>query len=149
MVFDAEGHRLDKPGQRYDDALELEIRSGPRYVSRGGDKLEAALDAFGLDVDGRPAIDIGASTGGFTDCLLQHGAARVFAVDVGYGQLAWALREDPRVVVMERTNIRDLAPGALPEPPSFFTADCSFISLELVLPPLKALLAEGARGVVL
>lgn len=149
QVFDAEGKRLDRPGQRLPEETVLDIRSGERFVSRGGWKLEAAFEAFPLDVTGRVAIDAGASTGGFTDCLLQHGAARVYAVDVGYGQLAWTLRQDPRVVVMERCNIRELEPGALPECPDFFTVDCSFISLRLVLPPLLRLLAEKPEGVVL
>jgi 23S rRNA (cytidine1920-2'-O)/16S rRNA (cytidine1409-2'-O)-methyltransferase len=149
QVFDAAGNRLDRPGQRLPEDTVLEIRSGERFVSRGGWKLEAAFEAFPFKVTGRVAIDVGASTGGFTDCLLQHGAARVYAVDVGYGQLAWTLRQDPRVVVLERCNIRELEPGALPERPDFFTVDCSFISLRLVLPPLLRLLGEKAEGVVL
>jgi 23S rRNA (cytidine1920-2'-O)/16S rRNA (cytidine1409-2'-O)-methyltransferase len=149
QVFDAAGHRLDKPGTRVPVGTELEIREGPRYVSRGGEKLEAALEAFPVQIQGAIAIDVGASTGGFTDCLLQHGAHRVYAVDVGYGQLAWRLRQDPRVVALERTNIRHLKPEDLPEQPGFFTADCSFISLRLVLPPLKDLLACRAEGIVL
>ncbi|HOZ45660.1 MAG TPA: TlyA family RNA methyltransferase [Candidatus Hydrogenedentes bacterium] len=148
-VFGPGGERLDKPGLRIADDTVLVIRETPRYVSRGGEKLEAALDGFGLNVRDRVAIDVGASTGGFTDCMLQRGAARVYAVDVGYGQLAWALRQDPRVVVLERTNIRHLTPERLAETPSFFAADCSFISLRLVLPPLTALLASPAEGVVL
>ena len=148
-VFSEKGEQLDKPGVRLPDDTVLEIRAEQRYVSRGGFKLEAALDQFAVRVEGLVAIDVGASTGGFTDCLLQHGAARVYAVDVGYGQLAWKLRQDPRVVVIERTNIRHLTPDQLPERPSFFTADCSFISLRLVLPPLKALLADHAEGIVL
>jgi 23S rRNA (cytidine1920-2'-O)/16S rRNA (cytidine1409-2'-O)-methyltransferase len=143
------GEVLDKPGMRLPEDTPLEVRERPRYVSRGGSKLEAALDAFRIRVEGAVAIDVGASTGGFTDCLLQRGAARVYAVDVGYGQLAWTLRQDPRVVVMERTNIRDLTPDRLPERPTFFTADCSFISLRLVLPLLKDILAPDAEGVVL
>ena len=120
-----------------------------RYVSRGGEKLEAALDRFGIDVAGRPALDAGASTGGFTDCLLQRGAARVTAVDVGYGQLDWRLREDPRVTVMERTNVRDLQPGGLAEPPDLVAADLSFISLRLVLPALARCAAPRADLVLL
>jgi 23S rRNA (cytidine1920-2'-O)/16S rRNA (cytidine1409-2'-O)-methyltransferase len=148
-VLDPNGKVLDKPGVKVPDDILLDIREEPRYVSRGGLKLEAALDAFHIDVATVVAIDVGASTGGFTDCLLQRGAARVYAVDVGYGQLAWTLRQDPRVTVIERTNIRNLMPGQLPERPGFFTADCSFISLQLVLPPLKALLAIPADGIVL
>jgi 23S rRNA (cytidine1920-2'-O)/16S rRNA (cytidine1409-2'-O)-methyltransferase len=149
MVYSEEGVKLDKPGMRLPEDTVLEIREEPRYVSRGGEKLEAALDAFRITVEGAVAVDVGASTGGFTDCLLQRGAARVYAVDVGYGQLAWKLRQDPRVVVMERTNVRLLTPESLPERPDFFAVDCSFISLRLVLPPLRPLLAEGARGVAL
>ncbi len=148
-VFGPNGEVLDKPTARVAQDIVLDIREAPRYVSRGGFKLEEAIDRFQLDVRGLVAIDVGASTGGFTDCLLQHGVARVYAVDVGYGQLAWKLRQDARVVVLERTNIRHLTPNQLPERPTFFVADCSFISLQLVLPPLKALLAENAQGVIL
>jgi 23S rRNA (cytidine1920-2'-O)/16S rRNA (cytidine1409-2'-O)-methyltransferase len=148
-VLGPNGEVLDKPGARFVEDAVFAIREEPRYVSRGGQKLEEALGAFHIHVAGAVAIDVGASTGGFTDCLLQHGAARVYAVDVGYGQLAWKLRQDPRVVVIERTNIRHLTPDQLPERPNFFTADCSFISLQLVLPPLKALLTTPAQGVVL
>jgi len=125
--------------------------SGPvrRFVSRGGLKLEAALERFGLDVTGRRALDAGASTGGFTDCLLQRGAAHVVAVDVGYGQLDWRLRQDPRVTVLERTNVRDLRPDDLPYAPEVVTADLSFISLGLVLPALARVAAEGADLVML
>ena len=107
-----------------------------RYVSRGGEKLEAALDRFVIDVDGVQALDVGASTGGFTDCLLSRGAAQVVAVDVGYGQLDWRLREDPRVTVLERINARELVPGSLPFTPEFVAADLSFISIRSVLPAL-------------
>jgi 23S rRNA (cytidine1920-2'-O)/16S rRNA (cytidine1409-2'-O)-methyltransferase len=148
QVYSA-GHRLDKPGLRLPADTTLDIREQPRFVSRGGEKLEAAFTAWNLDVSGQVAIDAGASTGGFTDCLLQHGAARVYAVDVGYGQLAWDLRQDPRVVPMERCNVRTLKPGMLPTPPTFFVADCSFISLRLVLPPLTAVLGPEPEGVVL
>ena len=148
-VAGADGEPLDKPGMQLPPDTPLVIGEGPRFVSRGGDKLAAALDAFGLEVDGLTAIDVGASTGGFTDCLLQHAAARVFAVDVGYGQLAWALREDPRVSVLERTNIRHLTADQLDTRPNFFTADCSFISLRLVMPALVNLIEPYAQGVVL
>ncbi len=148
--------RVDKPGQRVPSDAELRIKGeGARFVSRGGDKLEGALASFershppGVPIADRVAIDVGASTGGFTDCLLQRGAARVFAVDVGYGQLAWKLASDPKVVVMDRTNIRDLEPGALETAPSLCVADCSFISLTKVLPPLLPLLAPGADLVLL
>jgi 23S rRNA (cytidine1920-2'-O)/16S rRNA (cytidine1409-2'-O)-methyltransferase len=120
-----------------------------RFVSRGGDKLEAALERFGIDVRGASALDAGASTGGFTDCLLQRGAERVIAVDVGYGQLAWSLREDPRVTVLERTNARDLRPELLPFSPGLIVGDLSFISLGLVLPSLARCASDGARVVLL
>ena len=125
------------------------IKPRPRYVSRGGDKLAAALHAFPIDVRHRIALDIGASTGGFTDCLLQAGAKRVHAVDVGYGQLHWRLRTDPRVVVYERTNARYLQPQDLPERPSVLTVDVSFISLRLLWPVLVELLEPNADAVVL
>lgn len=143
------GEKLDKPGLRLPVDTELLIEEGPAFVSRGGEKLAAALEAFQITISGKIAIDVGASTGGFTDCLLQHGAAKVYAVDVGYGQLAWKLRQDERVVVLERTNIRNLTAEGLGEPPELFTIDCSFISLSLVLPPTQALLAHPAAGIVL
>lgn len=125
------------------------VGEGLRYVSRGGLKLEQALDVFGVGCQGRVVVDVGASTGGFTDCVLQRGAARVFAIDVGYGQLAWKLRSDPRVVVMERTNVRDLAPGSLPDRPTLAVIDCSFIGLTKVLTPTLGLLAPDAEVVAL
>jgi len=148
-VYDGQGNRLDKPGMRLPSAAVLDIRQERRFVSRGGEKLEAAFKAFPCRPAGRIAIDVGASTGGFTDCLLQHGAAKVYAVDVGYGQMAWQIRQDTRVVVMERTNIRRARPEQFAEPPDFFTVDCSFISLRLVIPPLAQILAPEAEGVVL
>ena len=148
-VLTADGAPLEKPGRRFAEDLELDIRSAGAYVGRGGEKLEAAVAAFGLGLDGRVAIDVGASTGGFTECLLRHGARRVYAVDVGRGQLAPLLRADPRVIVLEGIDIRKLDAETLRERPDVFTADCSFISLRLVLPSLKALLAEQAEGVVL
>lgn len=149
MVKASDGKPLTKPGHTVPDDLEITIEEAPKFVSRGGAKLEAALDAFALNVTGQIAIDVGASTGGFTDCLLQRGAAKVYAVDVGYGQLDWKLRQDARVVVLERTNARTLTPELIPDRPSFFTVDCSFISLKLVLPPLLPLLSRPAEGVVL
>lgn len=125
----------------------VELARPPRYVGRGGEKLEHALRAFALDVRGLVALDVGASTGGFTDCLLQHGAARVYAVDVGYGQLDYRLRQDSRVVVMERTNIRELA--RLPEAPQLATIDVSFIGLEKVVPTVVRLLRPKGRIVAL
>lgn len=120
-----------------------------RFVSRGGEKLDAALERYSIDVAGRQALDAGASTGGFTDCLLRRGAARVIAVDVGYGQLDWRIREDRRVVVLERTNVRDLDPADLPFRPDVVTADLSFISLRLVLPALVKCSSERADLVLL
>jgi len=139
--------RADKPGHRYDSAAEVRVQGGLPYVSRGGLKLAAALDEFQVDVDGATVADIGASTGGFTDCLLQRGASRVYAIDVGYGQLAWKLRQDPRVVVMERINVRYLE--ELPELVDLFTVDVSFIGLELVLPVGLRLLQPDGEALVL
>lgn len=139
-----DGEVSDKPGRAVAQTAEVQVRQRPQYVSRGGLKLAAALDEFALDVQGRTAVDVGASTGGFTDCLLQRGAARVYAVDVGYGQLAWKLRSDPRVVVLERTNIRHLEqlPGGATV--DLAVIDASFIGLALVLPPtLRLLKPEG------
>lgn len=143
-------HAVDKAGQLV--RLDADIRlkgSGIPYVSRGGLKLEKALDEFALDVTGLCALDVGASTGGFTDCLLQRGARKVFAVDVGYGQLAWKLRNDERVVCLERTNIRFLEPDALSEVPDLAVIDASFISLEKVLPNTLRLVKEFGEIVAL
>lgn len=131
---------VTKAGDPIDAGAALRLKTRPRYVSRGGLKLEKALDEFSVDVAGKTALDIGASTGGFTDCLLARGAARVIAVDVGYGQLDWKLRSDPRVVILEKTNVRYLDAGALPFRADLATVDVSFISLKLVVPRLKALL---------
>jgi 23S rRNA (cytidine1920-2'-O)/16S rRNA (cytidine1409-2'-O)-methyltransferase len=132
-----------------DDAPVQVIGPGRRYVSRGGEKLRSALDRFAVDPRDRDCLDAGASTGGFTDCLLQAGAARVVAVDVGYGQLAWEIRNDPRVTVMERTNVRNLEPTNLPFVPDLVVADLSFISLRAVLPALVSAADPGAEFVVL
>ncbi len=143
-------HAAEKAGQQVLPDVELRIKGEALpYVSRGGLKLEKGLDAFAITTEGRIAIDVGASTGGFTDCLLQRGAARVYAVDVGYGQLAWKLREDPRVVVLEKTNIRHLQPEHLDPLPDLAVIDASFISLNLVLPPTLALLRRPAEVVAL
>lgn len=125
-----------------DAPIKLQGKASP-YVSRGGVKLESALDQFNVNVKSRRILDVGASTGGFTDCLLARGARQVYCVDVGYGQLDWGLRKDPRVVVIERKNIRFLQPEELPEPPQLAVIDVSFISLRLVLPQVKKLLAPG------
>ncbi|MGA1130550.1 MAG: TlyA family RNA methyltransferase, partial [Chthoniobacterales bacterium] len=137
------GTRLEKASQSLAGDVPLEVRAGERYVGRGGLKLEHALRHFGVDPAGLVCLDVGASTGGFTDCLLQHGAAKVFALDVGHGQLAWKIRNDPRVVVMEHCNARHLKPGDIPELTQLATVDVSFISLTLVLPPMAALLSDG------
>ena len=143
--------RVDKPGALIDPDATLRIKEEARapYVSRGGQKLEAALRTFTIDVTGVIAIDVGASTGGFTDCLLQRGAAKVFAVDVGYGQLAWSLRQDPRVINLERRNIRTLNLSELSETPSLAVIDASFISLSLVIPAVLQLLTPRGRVVAL
>lgn len=143
-------HAVDKAGTQVPCDAEVRLKGEDiPYVSRGGLKLAKGLEAFGIAVEGRVAIDVGASTGGFTDCLLQRGAAKVFAVDVGYGQLAWKLRQDTRVVNLERTNIRHLTPAVLDEQPDLAVIDASFISLDLVLPPTLNLLAGSAEVVAL
>ncbi|NPV52558.1 MAG: TlyA family RNA methyltransferase [Firmicutes bacterium] len=141
-----DGGRIDKPGTRIPVDCEIEVaRPAVEYVSRGGIKLEAALREFDVSVKDKVAIDIGASTGGFTDCLIKHGARRVYAVDVGYGQLAWELRQDPRVVNIERTNIRYLDAARVPEKADIITIDVSFISIRKFLPRLKEFLAPNGR----
>ena len=143
------GQKADKPGVSYEESVQIEVRgeSCP-YVSRGGLKLEKALRDFGVEPTGYVCSDSGASTGGFTDCLLQKGASKVFAIDVGYGQLDWKIRSDPRVVVMERTNIRYVTPEDLGEPLDLSVVDVSFISLKIVLPAIKNLLKPGAGQVL-
>jgi 23S rRNA (cytidine1920-2'-O)/16S rRNA (cytidine1409-2'-O)-methyltransferase len=136
-----DGAPADKPGMPVRLDSDIVVRAQPRFVSRGGDKLEGALAAFPVDVTGAICADVGASTGGFTDCLLQHGAARVYAIDVGYGQIAYPLRLNERVVVMERTNVRHLT--TLPERVSLIVMDASFISLRLLLPVVQGWLAPG------
>lgn len=133
-----DGRRAQKPGQLVAGDVEVELAERPAYVSRGGVKLANALDALGLDPAGRRCLDVGASTGGFTDCLLQRGAAAVVALDVAYGELHWSLRNDPRVHVVERVNARELSPEALPYAPDLIVADVSFISLSKVLPAVLA-----------
>ena len=137
----------DKPGQQVGDDATLTVERPPRFVSRGGEKLAHALDALGVDPSGKDCLDLGASTGGFTDCLLQRGAARVIALDVGYGQLHPRLRDDDRVTVLERVNARHL--DALPFPPELITCDVSFISATRVLPPAIVLAAPGWEALVL
>jgi 23S rRNA (cytidine1920-2'-O)/16S rRNA (cytidine1409-2'-O)-methyltransferase len=141
---------LDKPGMEVAPDLDLTVERPPRFVSRGGDKLVAALEALPIRVAGRVCLDGGISTGGFSDCLLQHGAARVYGIDVGYGQTAWSMRTDPRLVLRERTNLRHLMPGQLFGPedprPDLAVADLSFISLGRVLPALHGLLHPAGPG---
>ena len=143
------GQVASKPGHSFPDDVDVELEAPDRFVSRGGEKLEAALQKFPVDPTGRVAIDIGASTGGFTDCLLQRGAERVYAFDVGKGQLHWKLRQDPRVIVHEKVNVRYLEPEDVPEQPSLAVVDVSFISLTLILPAVKSVLAPGADLVTL
>ncbi|APG23823.1 hemolysin [Syntrophotalea acetylenica] len=143
-------HTIDKAGAQVSTDVSLRLKGEDiPYVSRGGLKLEKALETFAIDVSDKVAMDVGASTGGFTDCLLQRGALRVYAVDVGYGQLAWSLRQDSRVINLERTNIRHLRPEALSERPVLAVIDASFISLDKVLPATLALLADRAEVVAL
>lgn len=143
-------HRAAKAGQRVPERAEVRVKGAVcPYVSRGGLKLEAALKAFRLDPGGRVCMDVGASTGGFTDCLLQHGALRVYAVDVGYGQLAWTLKTDPRVVSIERHNFRELPRSAVPESVDLVVVDASFISLRLLLPKVLEFLDGEGEGVSL
>jgi 23S rRNA (cytidine1920-2'-O)/16S rRNA (cytidine1409-2'-O)-methyltransferase len=144
-----DGRAIDKPGTGVAEDAELDVRQDDAYVSRGGLKLAGALDALGVDVSGVHALDLGASTGGFTDCLLRRGAERVIALDVGYGQLDWGLRQDPRVTVMERTNARYLAAGDLPWTPDFVTCDLSFISIGTVWGAVMPCLARGWRAMVM
>ncbi len=137
----------EKAGQQVDESAELAVTEPPRFVSRGGEKLEHALEAFDVEVAGRDALDVGASTGGFTDVLLQRGAARVVALDVGYGQLHPRIRDDPRVTVLERTNVRETT--ELPFAPQLVVCDVSFVSVRKALPPALALAAPGWEAVVL
>ena len=144
-----DGQRADKAGRPCAPDAVVTVAQPPPFVSRGGGKLQAAFDRFPLEVRGLTCLDVGASTGGFTDCLLQHGAARVYAIDVGHGQLDWRLRNDSRVVVMDGVNARHLKPGDLPETGQFAVVDVSFISLTLILPPVTRLLVPGAHLVTL
>ena len=145
LVF-VDGQRSDKPGTPVAEDAHVEVRGHAlRYVSRGGLKLEKAMQTFPITLEGKVCADIGASTGGFTDCMLQNGAAKVYAVDVGYGQLDWKLRSDARVVCLERTNARYLSAEQIPETLDFASIDVSFISLKLIFPALYALLREGGE----
>ena len=144
------GQREDKAGTMIDVKAEITVKGGQlKYVSRGGLKLEKAMSHFDLTLEGRVCMDVGASTGGFTDCMLQNGAVKVYSVDVGHGQLDWKLRNDPRVVCMEKTNIRYVTPEQIEEPTAFVSIDVSFISLTKVLPPVRELMTEDGEIVCL
>lgn len=145
-----DGQKEDKAGTAFEETVQIEVRGNTlKYVSRGGLKLEKAMTHFGLTLDGKICMDVGSSTGGFTDCMLQNGAVKVYAVDVGHGQLAWKLRNDERVVCMEKTNIRYVTREDIPDPIDFSSIDVSFISLTKVLGPVKALLTENGQVVCL
>ena len=145
-----DNQKADKCGAAYDENVQLEVRGNTlAYVSRGGLKLEKAIKSFDLDLKDKITMDIGASTGGFTDCMLQNGAKKVYSIDVGYGQLAWKLRTDERVVNLERTNMRKVTREQVPDPIDFFSVDVSFISLRLILPVARELMADGAQAVCL
>ena len=141
-----DGQREDKAGTMFADTAEITLKGNTlKYVSRGGLKLEKAMEKFDITLDGKVCMDVGASTGGFTDCMLQNGAVKVYSVDVGYGQLDWSLRQDPRVICMEKTNIRYVTPEDIQEPVEFASIDVSFISLTKVLLPVKNLLTENGE----
>lgn len=145
-----DGHRVTKAGYQAPNDAEVQVTGDDiPFVSRGGLKLDHAIATFSIQIDGLVAMDVGASTGGFTDCMLQRGAARVYAIDVGYGQLAWQLRQDRRVTVLERQNIRYLSRDLIPEPIQLATIDASFISLKLVIPAVVPFLAQGATLIAL
>jgi len=143
------GQRVDKPGSRVATDVEIALEAGQKYVGRGGLKMEGALQGFGIQVEGWTCLDVGASTGGFTDCLLQHGATKVYAADVGHSQLDWKIRSDPRVVVLEKLNCRYLSETDIPELVDLLVADVSFISLTLILPAALARVKSGGMAVVL
>ena len=145
-----DNQKFDKPGDTVNEDAVIEVRGSTlKYVSRGGLKLEKAMQLFPITLDEKICMDVGASTGGFTDCMLQNGASRVYSVDVGYGQLAWQLRQDPRVVNLERTNARYLTREQIPEEIDFFSVDVSFISLKIILPAVRPLLKDGGQAVCL
>ena len=145
-----DNQKADKCGTSYDENVKIEVRGNTqKYVSRGGLKLEKAIDNFDFDLKDKITMDIGASTGGFTDCMLQNGAKKVYSIDVGYGQLAWKLRNDPRVVNLERTNMRKVTREQVPDEIDFFSVDVSFISLKLILPVARQLMSENAQAVCL
>lgn len=145
-----DNQKADKCGTSYDENSRIEVRGNAnKYVSRGGLKLEKAIENFDFDLNGKITMDIGASTGGFTDCMLQNGAKKVYSIDVGYGQLAWKLRNDERVVNLERTNMRKVTREQVPDEIDFFSVDVSFISLKLILPVARSLTSQNAEAVCL
>lgn len=145
-----DNQKADKCGTSYDENANIEVRGNiQKYVSRGGYKLEKAIENFDFDLNGKITMDIGASTGGFTDCMLQNGAKKVYSIDVGYGQLAWKLRNDQRVVNLERTNMRKVTREQVPDEIDFFSVDVSFISLKLILPVARGLMSNNAQAVCL
>lgn len=145
-----DNQKSDKPGTSYDEECNIEVRDNrPRYVSRGGLKLEKAIESFDINLDDAVCMDVGASTGGFTDCMLKSGAKKVYSIDVGYGQLDWKLRNNPQVVNLERTNIRHIDKSLIKDKINFFSVDVSFISLCLVLPVVRDIIESGALGVCL
>lgn len=145
-----DNQKSDKPGTSYDEECKIEVRNNKlKYVSRGGLKLEKALDVFHINLEGTISVDVGASTGGFTDCMLQNGCKKVYSVDVGYGQLDWKLRNDSRVVNLERTNIRYIDESLIKDEIDFFSVDVSFISLKIVLSVIRRIIKDGAMGVCL
>lgn len=148
-VVYVDGQKEDKPGLQVKRSATIEVREKMKYVSRGGYKLEKAMNVFAIDLNDKICMDVGASTGGFTDCMLQNGAQKVYAVDVGYGQLAWSLRQDPRVVCMEKTNIRYVTQELIPEKIAFTSIDVAFISLTKVLEPILPLMSEQAQIIAL
>ena len=145
-----DGNKEDKAGTKIDIKSKIELKGGEMpYVSRGGYKLEKAMESFPVSIEGKICMDIGASTGGFTDCMLQNGASKVYSIDVGYGQLAWKLRNDERVVCMEKTNVRYITEEQVPDKPQFASVDVSFISLTKVVPPALAVMSDDAQMVCL
>lgn len=145
-----DGQKEDKAGSMFPEKAEITVKGNTlKYVSRGGLKLEKAMSHFTISIEGKTCMDVGASTGGFTDCMLQNGAVKVYSIDVGHGQLDWKLRQDPRVVCMEKTNIRYVTPEQIPDQPAFSSIDVSFISLTMVLLPVREILGEGGEVVCL
>lgn len=148
-VVYVDGQKEDKPGLKVKVSANIEVRQKMKYVSRGGYKLEKAMESYPITLEGKVCMDVGASTGGFTDCMLQNGAVKVYSIDVGYGQLAWSLRQDPRVICMEKTNMRYVTTEQVPDPVAFSSIDVSFISLTKILPSVYPLIKEDGEIVAL